>query len=169
MCHYRMVISYSETKQTYWGKVPELQECEAEGQTRAEVMAKLEEEMLARIENMKAQDIAVPAPMKEANFDGELKLKITPTLHQELAFWAKMENVELDHLLVELLSRGVSQRWGGSRAGHPRQENRGRRQEGSNPRYHDIMENRADFIEYVRQLDSGNRGGGNRGGRRGNR
>ena len=174
MRNYRFVISYSPEREVYLARAPELHQCMAEAPTRAEAVAALEQEVEAQLENIEAQEMAAPAPVTEQGLDGELSIKISPQLHQDLAFLAKNENVELEILLTELLTRAVSHRWaGGNRnRGRSNQGNR-RSREGQGQRYHNIMENRADFIEYVRQQESGSggrgRGGGGRGGRRGGR
>jgi antitoxin HicB len=166
---YRIIVSYSEATKAFTARSPELEHCEAEGATRAEAIAKLEEELNAQLENMQAQGVELPRPVEEIPVDGELKVKVSAALHRELIFLARSEGIELDTLLVELLTRSVSQRWSGARGGgRPRQEGgRGpRREEGQGSRYHNIMENRADFIEYVRGLETGQpgRGGGGGGG-----
>lgn len=172
MNSYRVMVSYSEAKKSYIAQAPELEHCQAEGATRAEALARLEEEISAQLENMQAQGVEIPRPLDASEFDGNLTLKVSGALHRELVFLARAENVELETLLVELLSRAVSQRWSGGRGGggRPRGEGRPRREEGTGSRYHNIMENRADFIEYVRSLETGGgRGGGGGGGRGGPR
>ncbi len=167
---YRMIVTYSEAKQAFVAEVPELPSCEATGATRAEALAKLEEEMKAQLENMEAQGVELPQPIDRLELDGSLALKVSPALHRDLVFLAKAESVELDVLLAELLTRGVKERWGGRGYGGPRREGgRPRREEGG-ARYHNIMDNRENFIEYVRSLDTPRGpGGGGQGGRRGGR
>lgn len=166
--NYRMIISYSESKTAFIAQAPELPGCVAEGATREEAIRKLEEEMAAQVENIAAQGLPIPEPIDAQDFNGNLTVKVSSTLHRDLAFMAKQEEVEIETLLVELLTRGVNQRWM-SRGRQQRPEGRGgRMQEGQGSRYHGIMENRADFIEYVRSLEtagqrnSNSRGGGRR-------
>jgi predicted RNase H-like HicB family nuclease len=168
MPNYRIVVSYSEQKTAYIARAPELEGCEAEGETRAEALARLEEEITAQVDNIKEQGGEPPTPLDEQEFDGRLSLTVTGDLHRDLVFSARMQKVELEVLLTELLTRGL---YGRSPArGRPRQEGRegregrGRQREGQG-RYHEIMENRADFIEYVRRLEGGGGGGGRGGGR----
>jgi predicted RNase H-like HicB family nuclease len=170
MSNYRIVISYSSEKEAYIARAPELDPCEAESETRAEAVAQLEEEIAARLANMRSQGIEPPPPLDEQELDGELHVKVSTSLHRDLLFMARHEKLELEELLRELLARAVFRRPPAGRG--RRQEGRGRSREGQGQRYHDIMENRADFIEYVRGLDSGKsprRGGGGGRGRRGKR
>jgi predicted RNase H-like HicB family nuclease len=166
MSNYRIVIAYSPTKQAFIAKAPEIHGCEVEGATRSEVVAKIEEEMIAQLANMKEKGSEIPVPVEDLPLDGNLQIKVSASLHGDLVFMARQEEVELDILLVELLTRGVNQR--GFRRQHS--EGRGRRMEGQGNRYHEIMENRADFIEYVRGLETGSSNrGGYKGGNRGKR
>jgi predicted RNase H-like HicB family nuclease len=168
--NYRMIVTYSEAKQAFIAEAPELPDCQVEAATRAEALAKLEVEMKAQLENMEAQGVELPRPLDELEFDGNLAVKVTPALHRELAFIAKADGVELDVLLAELLTRGAKERWGGFRGGPRREAGRGPRREEGGARYHNIMDNRENFIEYVRSLDTGGGGRGpGGGGRRGNR
>jgi predicted RNase H-like HicB family nuclease len=170
MANYRIIVSYLEEKKAFIARAPELEGCEAQGESRQEALATLEEEMAAQIENMEEQGIAPPQPLDEQDLDGQLSVKVTQALHRDLVFMAKAQKVELETLLVELLSQPTSYRGAGQ--GRPRSEGRGRQREGQGRRYHNIMENREDFIEYVRGLDhggGGGRSGGRGGGRRGKR
>jgi antitoxin HicB len=161
--NYRIIISYSTEKQVYVAQAPELEGCTAEGATRPDAIARLEEEIAAQVANMESQGIEVPAAVEhQEQLDGKLTLTVSTSLHRDLAFLAKTENIDVETLVVELLARGVSQRWGGARGGggRPRGEAGGRRSDGTGSRYHNIMENRADFIEYVRSLEKNGQGGG---------
>lgn len=173
MANYRFIISFDPEKKAFVARAPELVSCTAEAPTRAEALAALEEEVAAAVENITAQGERPPVPLEEQQLDGKLNVKVTPELHRELLFLAQAAEVELDLLLTELLTRSVGYRRGGGGRGRQRQDSRGRgqRRDPAGQRYHDIMENRADFIEYVRRLESGGGGGGGRGGRgrRGNR
>ncbi len=155
---YRVIVTYFKDQNVFKASVPELAGCTAEGPTRTEAMAKVEEEMTALLENMKEQGIEPPTPINEQEFDGNVTMKITPALHRDLVFMAKVEQVELDVLLAEILTHGIAPK-GFSR--HPRSENRGGRGSGARgQRYYDIMENRENFIEYVRSIESSGRSSG---------
>lgn len=163
MNKYRIIVTYSEEKQAYLARIPELNECLVEAPTATEAVTKLEEELFAQIDNMRNQGIEPPEPVEGHEFDGQLSLKTSSALHREIAFLAKAENMEISAMAAELLSRGLAHYWQ-PRGSAPRRSHEGHGQErgrGSN-RYHGIMENRADFIEYVRSLEGGGnpRGGG---------
>ena len=172
MDKYRILITVSDDG--YQAVVPELPTCRVEGNTRAEALAKLEEALPAHIENMRDNGEDVPEPIDAQEVDGRLEARVSSQLHRELLFQAKAQNLDLAHFISELLLRGMfhtprPRRNSSSSAGSDR-GNRGNRRRGmDHDRYHGIMENRADFIEYVRQLDKGGGGGGGGRGGRGRR
>lgn len=170
---YRIVISYLPEKEVYQARAPELNGAVTEAPTRAEAMAELEEEINAQVEVIKDQGGKPPTPLDATQLDGKLSLEVTPELHRELLFLAKADNTELSLLVNDLLVRAVARRWGGAQrtqggGNHQRPKgegNRKRPREGQGSRYHNIMEDRAEFIDYVRKLDSGGgrpQGGGRR-------
>ncbi|MCC6748664.1 MAG: type II toxin-antitoxin system HicB family antitoxin [Deltaproteobacteria bacterium] len=168
---YRIVVAHSSSSDAFVARAPELSGCEAEGATRGEAVANLEAAMADQLANMREQGLEAPVPIDEEPADGELRLKVSATLHRDLRFLAREEGVELETLLGEVLTRAADllRGRGGRSARGPAPNREGRPREMGGPRYHDIMENRADFIEYVRSLDQGGGGRGPRpgGGRRG--
>ncbi|MFH1131934.1 MAG: type II toxin-antitoxin system HicB family antitoxin [Pseudomonadota bacterium] len=168
MSKYRVVVSHSHEKECYVAYAPELVGCKAEGSTRAEALGKLEEEIEAQVKVIEEQGEEPPIPLDHLEFSGNLQIKITSGLHRELSFLAVENNTSLDVLITELLGRSVEQQQSSRRmrrTGGKDFKDRSRR-EGQGQRYHDIMGNRADFIEYVRGLDGG-KARGSRGGKRG--
>ena len=182
---YRCIVLFDSEKQVYRARAPELEHCQAEGQTRAEALQRLEEEIDAQVRNMRERGAQPPTPVDEEQSTGEVQLHLSRGLHRELLFQARDEGVELGQLVGELLAGGLEARRavrGARRAGPPerdadrndrgpRDRDRGDRpRQGYGGRYHGIMEDRANFIEYVRGLDqgAGNQGGGT-GGRHGGR
>ena len=163
MATYRMIISYLPEKEVYQARAPELSGAVVEAPTRAEAVAELEEEISAQVEVIKDQGGVAPKPLDTIELDGKLSLEVTPELHRELLFLAASDNTELSVLVNDLLVRAVSRRWGGARrsrggGGNSQPSNDGNRKrprEGQGSRYHNIMEDRAEFIDYVRKLDSG--------------
>lgn len=160
MSNYRIVLTYLAEKDQFKATAPELEQCEVEAPTRSEALAQLEEEIAARLENMKEQGIDPPRPIDQREFDGKLSLTISSTLHRELTFLAEFEKIELEALIAELLTRSITPQRHPQHRGGKGEARKGRPREGQGRRYHDIMENRADFIEYVRSLEQGGGGGG---------
>ena len=163
MINYRITVTYDQDKGLFRASAPELERCEVEAESRAEALERLEQEIEDRVGNMRAQGIEPPRPIDEQELDGELSIHVSRSLHRDLLYRAKLEQVELDAYLSELLTRSLTLRRGSGPA-NKGPDKRGRQREGQGQRYHDIMENRADFIEYVRRLDPSSGGGGRRGG-----
>jgi predicted RNase H-like HicB family nuclease len=174
--NYRVVLSFDGERQTWLARAPELEHCSAEGPSRAEAIAKVEEEIEAQIQNMHAHGASPPPAVDEESFSGELTVKISRSLHRDLVWAARSEGVEVDHLAGQLLAAVLAERparGGGGRRSHGQGESvphdsignergpggggGGRpRQYGQRGGYQQgLMDDRAHFIEYVRNLDNG--------------
>ena len=178
--NYRATVTFDPERKVFLARAPELEHCSAEGASRAEAIARLEEEIDAQLANMLSHGSTPPRAVDEESFSGEITAKVSKVLHRELAYQARSEGVDLDHLVGELLaaamesrkqSRGVRS---GNRAPqeHLPNDNVGNRYEGGRQRGFGgrggnahLLDDRANFIEYVRGLEQGGGGGG--GGRHG--
>ncbi|MBU1537671.1 type II toxin-antitoxin system HicB family antitoxin [Myxococcota bacterium] len=163
---YRIVIRFDQEKECFIGNVPELPECEVEGDDWETVTAGLSEAIEAKLETIEHK----PTPIDEVEFEGKLELDISKSLMRELMFMAKTDEIEPQVLAQELIAEGLGRRYGGHRfyrsGGQRRPQNQnsrqGNRQGGGYHRgmnqeqYHNIMEDKASFLEYVRGLDDGN-------------
>ncbi len=176
--NYRVTLHYDVERKVFLARVPELQHCTAEGPTRSEATRLLEEEIDAQLANMLSHGTTPPRAVDEEEYSGEIACKLSRTLHRELAVQARSEGIDLDHLVGELIAsalegrknnprgrhgnrvsnEGVPHDGIGNRSDGGRGRNFGR---GSNPA---MLDDRANFIEYVRTLDQGSAGPGNGGG-----
>jgi predicted HicB family RNase H-like nuclease len=177
---YRCMVQFDAEKQVYRARAPELEHCQAEGATRAEALARLEEEMDAQVSNMREHGAQPPVAVDDETFSGELQAQVSRSLHRELVYQARGDGIELGQLVGELLASALEARRaprGGPRRPAPVETEadpngrppRDRLRQGFGTRYHGIMDDRANFIEYVRGLDQGGGQGGPGGGRRGRR
>ncbi|MBW2732537.1 MAG: hypothetical protein JRH20_09095 [Deltaproteobacteria bacterium] len=172
---YRVVVSPlmegegDEAKVRYRAKVTEVPGAEVIADTREAALGQLEEELAAQLENLEEQGEHRPTPLLTEAFDGKLALKVSPELHRDLVAMAHDADIELEPLLIELLTRAASEPRGGRRGGgrpHQRQSGGGRRGRRGGPdgqQYHNIMEDRASFIQYVREQGGSSDGRGGRG------
>jgi predicted RNase H-like HicB family nuclease len=194
--NYRVLVQFDAEKSLFVARAPELEHCTAEGASRAEAIAKLEEEINAQVANVRERGGRLPAALdSDEGATGELSAKVSKTLHRELLWQARQEGVEPGQLIGELIAGGLDARrrsGGGRRPGPqgPAEDRNGNQRDGSggggqrrggpgggggrgdrDGRYHNIMEDRASFVEYVRSLEQGGGGrgpgGGGGGGRRG--
>jgi hypothetical protein len=115
-----------------------------------------------------------PAALDEETFSGEVAVKLSKQLHRDLVWQARTEGIDLDQLVSEMLSSNLEQRRSG---GRPQRSHRGQHGEhensgnvgrragggyGGGGRYNaNLLEDRANFIEYVRNLEHGNQAGHN--------
>jgi predicted RNase H-like HicB family nuclease len=174
---YRILVSFDPERAVYVARAPELEHCTAEGQTRSEAITKIEEEITAMLENIRERGGSPPTALDDdiAQTSGELTVKISRGLHRDLTWQARVEGVEVGQLAGEMLAQALENRRQARRrppSPNERPERsdrpppRDRDQRRNDGRYHAIMEDRATFLEYVRNLDSG-QGPPNRGPRRG--
>jgi len=192
--NYRVLVSFDRERNVFHARTPELEHLSGEGTTRAESMTRLEEEIDAQLANMLAAGTPPPRALDDVEYSGDVQAKISRGLHRDLAHLARAEGVELGQIVSELLSAALTQRQGGGRGARPsraaaepsddignradgnRQESNrdGNRSDGNRRPFGrggmpaGALDDRANFIEYVRGLDHngprGNGGGGHGGG-----
>jgi predicted HicB family RNase H-like nuclease len=188
--NYRATLTFDPDRKLFIARAPELEHCTGEGPTRAEAVAKLEEEIDAQLANMLSHGSTPPRAVDEETFSGEITARVSKLLHRDLAYQARSEGIDVDHLVGELLAAAMESRkqTRGVRSGNRQQQehmphdsvgNRyegGGRNRGFGGRGHNtaLLDDRANFIEYVRGLEQGGgapgrHGGGGPGGDRGGR
>jgi predicted RNase H-like HicB family nuclease len=177
--NYRVHLTWDPDRKVFLARCPELEHCTAEGASRAEAIGRIEEEIDAQLANMLSHGGTPPRSVDEEEFSGEISVKLSKTLHRDLAFQSRSEGVELDQLTGELLSAAMVERKqnrqrGGNRQPHPQHggdDSIGNRHDGNrggggggrgfgrghNPQ---MLDDRAHFIEYVRGLEQGQQQGG---------
>jgi predicted RNase H-like HicB family nuclease len=136
---YRILVVYDGEKEKFVASVPELDNLKTMGDTRAEALAKAEEEVEKAFRKAAEDNTPLPPPVDGAEYSGEISERS--------------------------LIKSVQQR--PAKEGHKREGRRDRRPRGD--RYFNIMDDKASFIDYVRSLEPGGggrkRGGRGRGGR----
>jgi predicted RNase H-like HicB family nuclease len=185
--NYRVILTYDAERTVFLARAPELEHCAGEGASRAEATARVEEEIDAQLANMLSHGTTPPRSVDEETFSGEITAKVSKTLHRDLAYQARTEGIDLDHLIGELLAAAMEPRkqthrgrTSGNRTHEP-SDNVGNRHEGGGQQRrgfgggrgnYQLLDDRANFIEYVRGLENnggynaqgGHRGGGHGGG-----
>lgn len=159
--NYRVVLSFDSGRKVFIARAPELDPCSAEGPTRKEAIDHLEEEIDAQLANMLAHGSTPPRSVDEDEFTGEVTLKISKSLHKELAYTARHEGIDTQQLVSELVAAALADRRPKGRNPQAQQgERNGNRGYGNRGNNMALLDDRANFIEYVRGLDSGS-GNGN--------
>src|SRR5262249_4716880 len=108
--NYRVVLSFDAERRLFVARAPELEHCSGEGTTRAEAIGRVEEEIEAQIQNLQAHGASPPPAVDEESFTGDLSVKVSKTLHRDLAWQARVEGVEAEQLVGELLAAALSER-----------------------------------------------------------
>jgi predicted RNase H-like HicB family nuclease len=168
--NYRVVLSFDGERKVFTARIPELPHCTGEGATRGEAIARIEEDLDAQLASFAERGTRPPSALDDAQFTGELKVKVSVGLQRELTWQSHNEGVDVNQLAAELLSSGLEQRRAAGRGPRQRGGNdnignsishdapRGRdfadRNRGGGPRFHDMLEDRAAFVDYVRKLES---------------
>jgi predicted HicB family RNase H-like nuclease len=156
---YFVNVRFDAQTEQFCAGAPEL-DLQVIAPSREEAMSQLD----AVIQDFLAESENVPEPRDAEKAENKLELEISATLSRELTFFARSEGVSVSQLAQELLAEALFRRTGLSRGGYQggqakRRDNRGgNRPDGrgvSRERYHDIMENKASFLEYVRGLENG--------------
>ena len=164
--NYRTILSFDAEQNLFRARSPELEHCFGEGKTRSEAIAHLEQEIEAQLRHLKDQGQTVPKSLDEQVYTGEISTHVSQHLHKELVWQARLEGVELQQLLSEILASGLElrrqlgrsskpqNRNDGNRAPNANREHQGNRNYGSNYRP-ELFDDRANFIQYVRGMEQG--------------
>lgn len=109
---YYMSLPYSEIIEAdpaggYVGHIAELAGCVTQGETRAEVLAMLDDAKAAWLETALEENLTIPEPLAEEGFSGKFLLRIPKSLHRRLALTARREGVSLNQLAACLLAGGL--------------------------------------------------------------
>ena len=172
--NYRVVLSFDGERKVFIARIPELAHCSAEGATRGEAINRVAEELDAILHNLAERGTRPPSALADADHEltGELKVKVSAGLQRELTWQSHNEGVELSQLAAELLAAGLEQRRHAGRGGRRhsgndnignsinhegprgRGEHQGDRRGAHAARFHDMLEDRAAFVDYVRKLES---------------
>ncbi len=171
--NYRVIVLYDHGQKVFRARAAELEHCFGEGATRAEAISNLELEIQAQLQNMQEQSKTPPRAIDDQEWTGDISVHVSKQLHRDLAWQARIEGVELNQFLSEMIAAGLEQRRPASRPQRTHSRDRqpdGNRSHSSNrherdghSNYTGMFEDRANFIQYVRSIDDGHRDGQSRG------
>jgi len=161
--------------QTYYDKgtkqfvawAAEFPELRTAGHTREDALIELELKLDQQIQNLRRRGESVPEAIQARKYPEKLEIRVSQNLFRKLDLLSRQEKVGLDQLVVELLSstieksldtgrpqRSQSQSSGGRhQQRHPQHQQH--RRGGPHRGYHDTMQSRENFMEYVRSLEKG--------------
>jgi antitoxin HicB len=85
---------------TFFARVIEFPGCMTEGDTEAEVLANLNDAMIAWIEAKLEDKEEIPKPIEDENYSGKFLVRVPKTIHKELARRAEIEGVSLNQYVL---------------------------------------------------------------------
>lgn len=169
---YRIQISFNPENETFLAKAPEL-DLETTGETRSDAISQLEEEIEARL-IAAAEGDALPEPIDEEELETTFEVELAPVLVRDLNYYAHRTGISINDLVSQFITHGIGKLEGrieaekkATETSEPQEERQPRRRAGGRRRgrrdgpRRDI-DDQANFLEYVRDLERG-KGGGRRG------
>jgi predicted RNase H-like HicB family nuclease len=188
---YRVLVVYDREKERFEARVPEL-ELEASGSTRQEALTSIEDAIEQRIAGAAEDKASLPEPIDVLTSGGEITVKLGDAVYRDLLIHARQSGLSAEELAGQMLARSLGAMEGARpqrrrpppeaptedlERGPPRDHRderererddrddrgrgRGRRREGYRPE----LDDKANFLEYLRGLEKGGgpQGGGGRG------
>jgi predicted HicB family RNase H-like nuclease len=170
---YCFAVHFDRNQRQFIGTVLEYPEVKATGATRDAVVQELDRKLDQLIQNSRRKHEPVVDPVSTKRYPDRLDLGISQTLFRKLDVMSRHEKVSLDQLVVELLTAAVEHRrkeparekdHGGGRrhqnhneprSGNNRHQGQQQQHRGNRRNFQDTMENRENFMEYVRNLEKG--------------
>lgn len=160
---YRFIISFDD--EAYVARVPELG-IEACGEDRARAAAAAEEALERAFEAAAVAEGGPPPPARAPNEAVTLHLKLAPLLAEDLETAAREMGLGREELATQILARELARLAGApvgrshereAPAQRPRKNDGGGRRRNRNRRegYRPEMDNQADFLAYVRDMEKG--------------
>ncbi|MCB0406374.1 MAG: hypothetical protein KDD51_16450 [Bdellovibrionales bacterium] len=163
-------LRFDRNRGNYVGTVAEIAELSVEGHDPEEVYTLLEDAVEDYIVDTRSRGGAIPEPLYTKDYPEKLSLPVSQGLYRRLDLLSRRERVDLEKLAVELLTSALDkrgerpQRGGGASTQNQSRDNgnsgskRNRSQGGKSrnyQNYHQTMDNRENFLDYVRRLEKG--------------
>ena len=105
---YNIILEqWDEEGKPYWvARVAELPHCMIDGDTPEEAIKEIQVVKREWIESNLKRGLKIPEPAPR-QYSGQIRLRITPTLHKLLSDRAGMENVSLNHYMSTVLAQAT--------------------------------------------------------------
>lgn len=88
---------------SYFAEIEELPGCMTEGDTEEEALVMIEDAKKAWLEAALARKVSIPEPTTD-EYSGKFNLRVPKSLHRQLAYKAKQENVSLNTFIITTLA-----------------------------------------------------------------
>ena len=98
---------WDDGKGPYWvARIAELPHCLIHGDTPEEAVREIEEVKRDWIKSNLERGLPIPEP-RPRNYSGQIRLRITPSLHKLLTYRAETEGMSLNQCMATLLAMSV--------------------------------------------------------------
>jgi predicted RNase H-like HicB family nuclease len=108
MTRYPFNIVWSEDDQEYLATCPSFPGLSAFGETEEEALDEAKIALKLFIESYQERGIALPKPPRRSKFSGQLRLRLSRSLHERAAEMASKDGVSLNQYIANALNREVS-------------------------------------------------------------
>jgi predicted RNase H-like HicB family nuclease len=108
---YSARVFWSHEDNGYIAVCPDLQgisNASAFGDTRERALKELDVAIGLVLEELRASGVAIPDPIGARTYSGKFNVRVSKTLHQQIAAAAENDDVSLNTKVVELLSSGLA-------------------------------------------------------------
>lgn len=105
---YTILLEQDEdNEETYWvARVVELPHCLIDGDTPEEAIREIEEVKRDWIKSNLERGLKIPEPVSH-KYSGQIRLRISPSLHRTIADLARAEGVSLNQYMVAALAKSA--------------------------------------------------------------
>lgn len=172
---YTLQVFWEPDQDVFSATFLEFPELVATDVSRQEAIYLAEDKLHSHLAALRQSGRPVPAPIRVQKVPSKLEIPVSQTLYRKLEMRRHQERVSLEQLITELLTSAVERKApeserGGERSGGGRDHGRrggqhggkGQRQQsqrggggGRRGGYHETMDSRENFMEYVRNLEKG--------------
>ncbi len=102
-----IVERWDDGQGAYWvARIAELPHCIIHGDTPEEAVKEIEEVKLDWLRSNLRRGIKIPEP-RPRNYSGQIRLRISPSIHRLLSYRAEVENLSLNQYMAMTLAKAV--------------------------------------------------------------
>jgi predicted RNase H-like HicB family nuclease len=180
---YRVLVSYDNESSVYRARVPEL-ELDVEADTRAEALQKAEAAIEAKVDEVAQSGDDLPRPADGVEVKGgPITITLAPMVMKDLTYFATRNQMTVEEMAAQMLARGVSQMLSprpeqrirpprneddqpteDRQEGPPREDRggRGRGRRDKREGYRPDLDDKSNWLAYLREQEKGGGGRGRR-------
>ncbi|MBY0370515.1 hypothetical protein K2X33_07505 [bacterium] len=169
---YTLQIFFEPQDGIFCATFVEFPELRVSDESRQEAIYLAEDKLHSHLAALRQSGKPVPPPVRTTDYPSHIEIAVSQSLYRKLDSRRHQERVSMEQLITEILtsacerrsSEGGESRQGGGGGGKNRGHGRGQGQQrggqgggnrGGRGSFHNTMESRADFMEYVRNLEKG--------------